>query len=162
MRNNILLSYMWLHWWLPVTISHHTVKFDGQRPCRTGDIMFSIWHLTSHDHMIRESCKLHRQYPTTFGGQTSSGERYISFLVFHVTTRPRSLSNIWLLGCLYLTISHQLAMFCGHRSCQRVCITPLICHMNTLVQWPHRWVSLTISHQPVMIGGHKPCGREDL
>ena len=44
---------MWLHGWLPDTISH---KLGGHKPCRKGDIKFSIWHVTSCDHVIREPC----------------------------------------------------------------------------------------------------------
>ena len=47
---------MWLHGWLPVTISQYAANFDGHRPCRRGDNMFSIWQVTSWDHVFRDSC----------------------------------------------------------------------------------------------------------
>ena len=80
-------------------------------------------------------------------------------------TWPRGLSNIWLLGYLYL--SHQLDKLYDHRPCQRGYITLLICHVNRNLQsaqrvmWLHGWVLLTISHQPAMLGGHGPCERRD-
>ena len=47
---------MWVNWWLPVTISYHPTKFGDHRRCRRGDFKFLIWHMTSCDRVIRESC----------------------------------------------------------------------------------------------------------
>ena len=61
------------------------------RPCRRGDINFSIWHVTSCDHVIRfvqlhyELCLTICQQRTKFGGYKSSGGWNIPFLVCHVT-----------------------------------------------------------------------------
>ena len=49
---------IWVPGWLPVTISHHPAKFGGYRPCRRGYIVFLIWHVTSCDHVIKESHNL--------------------------------------------------------------------------------------------------------
>ena len=49
---------MWVHGYLPGTISHHPAKFGGYMSCRRGDIMFLIWHMTSCDHVIKESHNL--------------------------------------------------------------------------------------------------------
>ena len=49
---------MWVHGWLPVTIGHHLAKYGGHKPCRRGDKMFPIWHVTSCDHVIKESRNL--------------------------------------------------------------------------------------------------------
>ena len=45
-----------LHGWLPVIISHHIAKSGGRRPCRRRDIIFTIQHVTSWDHVIRQWC----------------------------------------------------------------------------------------------------------
>ena len=67
-------------------------KSGGHRPSITGDIMFSIWHVTSCDHVIKESHGLilgflspHVSTLATVADHTSSGERNILFLVRHVT-----------------------------------------------------------------------------
>ena len=85
---------MWLHGWLPVTISHYPTKFGGHRPCRAGDIMFSIWHLTSCDPVIKESHNLilgfvspyFLQHPATFAEHISSGERNILYSIRHMAS----------------------------------------------------------------------------
>ena len=38
---------------------------------------------------------------------------------------------MWLDGCVYLTISHRLAKFRSHRSCQKEYVTLLLCHVTT-------------------------------
>ena len=99
-------------------------------------IKFSVWHVTSCDHVIRfvqlnyglwlTIC----QHPEKFGGH----------------------KDMWLDGCVYLTISHQTFNSSrDHTSppCQRII-------------WVHWLVLLTINHQPVMLGGQRPCGRGDI
>ena len=58
-------------------------------------------------------------------------KKYFIFSLSRNITWPRGLSDFWLTGCLYVTISHQLAKCCGHRPCQRRYITLLICPVNT-------------------------------
>ena len=73
--------------------------------------------------------------------------------------------NMWLHGCIHLTISHQLSKFHVHRPCQRGCVTLLFVtwpHTTKRIMWFHRWVPLTISSQPAMFGGHRACGRGDI
>ena len=47
---------MWLHRWITLTLSYNPANFDDHRSCRGGDIMFLIWHVTSHDHMVKRLC----------------------------------------------------------------------------------------------------------
>ena len=82
---------MWLHGWLPVIIGHHPAKFGGHRPCKRGDIMFSIWHVTSCDHVIKESRNLifgfvssHISTLQRLSDHTYSEEKNILFLICHV------------------------------------------------------------------------------
>ena len=49
---------VWLFRWLPVTIGHHPTKYGGHRLCRRGEIIFLIWHMTTCDHVIKESRNL--------------------------------------------------------------------------------------------------------
>ena len=73
---------MWLHGRIPLTLSYHPGKSCGQRSCKRGDIMFLIWHVTSHDHMFRGLCDF-------IGGNKSFGRRDIMFLICHVTSRDQ-------------------------------------------------------------------------
>ena len=70
---------MWLHGWIPLTLSYHPAKSGGHRSCTRGD-MFLIWHVTSHDHMVRGLCDF-------IGARKSFGRRDTMFLIFHVTSR---------------------------------------------------------------------------
>ena len=45
---------MWHHGWVSIIISYHLARFCGHRPCWIGDILFSIGHTTSQDHVIKE------------------------------------------------------------------------------------------------------------
>ena len=95
--------FMWIHmtasWKNHVTpwlaSCHHTSPFCQvwwYRPCRRDDIKFSIWHVTSCDHVIRVmwfhfGLRLAiRQYNAKFCGHLSSRGTNISFLVCHVTS----------------------------------------------------------------------------
>ena len=46
---------LWLHRWVPFTISSQPAMFGGHGACGTEDIKFSICHRTSNDHVIRGS-----------------------------------------------------------------------------------------------------------
>ena len=70
---------MWLHGWIPVTLSYNPANFDGHRSCRRGDIMFLIWHVTSHDHMVIRLCDFS-------GAHKTFGRRDTMFLICHATS----------------------------------------------------------------------------
>ena len=55
---------MGLHRWVPLTIRHQPAMFGGYRPCQRGDIEFSICHVTSRDHVIRESSDIMGEFPS--------------------------------------------------------------------------------------------------
>lgn len=126
---------MWLHGWLPVTVSHHPAKFSSHRLFRRGGIIFSIWYVASCGHVIREPCNCILGFASPHVSILQlfvaiRRERNIFFSLPQDLTWLRVLSEIWLLDCLYLNMSHQLAKFCGHKPCQRGYITLLICHLN--------------------------------
>ena len=83
---------MWLHRWLPFTKSHQPTKFVDHKRSRREVIVLLISHVTSCDHVIKESHGLilgflspHVSTLATVADHTSSGERNILFLVRHVT-----------------------------------------------------------------------------
>ena len=103
----INLSEMNLHFALNfVTLWPHKVAWSKSHtlppcqvwlysPCKKGDIEFSIWHVTSCDHVIR-FVQLHYglppttcQHPAKFSGHKSSGGRNIPFVVCHMTLVTR-------------------------------------------------------------------------
>ena len=50
--------------WAPLTISHQSTMFGGYRSCGRGNIKFSISHVTSCDHVIRESSEIMGEFPS--------------------------------------------------------------------------------------------------
>ena len=65
-------------------------------------------------------------------------EKYLVFSLSFDLIWPGNQRNMWLLGFLYLTISLQLAKFCGHRPCHGGYIALLIRHVTThhhIVRW---------------------------
>ena len=56
---------MWLHRWVPLTKSPQPPILGGHRPCRRGDIKVSICHVTSRDHVIRESSDIMDEFPSS-------------------------------------------------------------------------------------------------
>ena len=82
-------------------VIHHHTPPRWYRPCGRGDLKFSIWNVTSCDHVVRVlwlSSRLTSPYVST-----------LQSLVPKLFWR-----NIWL-----HTISHQLAKFHSHRSSQK-------------------------------------------
>lgn len=133
---------MWLYGWFSVTISQYPARFGDNKPCRRGDVQFSIWHETSCDHEIIVVQLLYELYLTIFqrrawfGRHMSSEGRNISFWVCYITLRDHVLRymamwHMWLHGWVYLTVSPQLATFDGHSTSQRGYITHLFCHVIT-------------------------------
>ena len=103
---------MWLHGWIPLTLRYHPAKFGGHRSCRRGDIVFLIWHMTSHDHMVRGLCDF-------IGAHKSFGRRDAMFLICHVTSRDHMIrwpcnsmsgfpSSIWEVTSLHVLCQFQL------------------------------------------------------
>lgn len=45
-------------WMRDPRINHSPVTFGGHRPCRSQDIVFLIWYMTSYDHVIKRSYDL--------------------------------------------------------------------------------------------------------
>ena len=91
----------------------------------------------------------------------------VLFLVCHVTLCD-FMRNMWLHGCFFFTINHQLVKFHDHRSCQRGYVTLLVYHMTThhhIVRGScdsYHGVPITISTQTAMFGGYRPCGMGDI
>ena len=110
--------------WLPVTILHDSVKSGGIGLVEEEILSFKFdtWPL-----LITWS-----EWCDFFMGFASP---YVSTLQNFVV--------IWFHGCVYLTISHQLANFHGHRPWQRGYVTLII---NT---WPHN-TSLSVHHVTLM------------
>ena len=50
--------------WELLTLSHHFAKYDGYRCYERGD-MFPICHVTSRDHMNKETCNFVSGSPST-------------------------------------------------------------------------------------------------
>ena len=127
---------MWLHGCLPVTIRQHSGKAGG---IGLVEEEISIFNLTSdllwsRDQIVQlfyEICLTIRQHPAKFGRHTSSGGRNIFFSLSSDFIWLRSQRNMWIHGCVYLTINHQLGKFHGHRPCQRRYVTLLTYHVTT-------------------------------
>ena len=126
--------------------------------------------MTSCNHVIREACDFVLDFSSPYGSTLSSyvfwKEKYFVFSLSPVLSElvVRGTCNFY--GCVHLTISHQLAMFCRHRNCQKGYSSLLICHMNThehVVRGScNSIIPLTISHQPVMFIGRRSCKRGDI
>ena len=58
-------------------------------------------------------------------------KKYFIFSLSIELIWPGDQGNMWLHGWIYLVISHQLAMFYGHRPCQRGYVTLFVCHVTT-------------------------------
>ena len=116
-------------------IRHHPAKYGGISLAEEEILSFQLdtWphvirFLQSHYGLRLTICQL----PAKFGGHKSFGGRNILLLVCQVTLwEPDGQKDMWLDVCFYLTISHQLAKFYSHRSCQRGYVTPLICHLTS-------------------------------
>ena len=50
-----LKGWMTLYKEAPI-VTHHLAKFNGHRPCGSGDIAYLIYHVTLKDHLIKGFC----------------------------------------------------------------------------------------------------------
>ena len=57
-------------------------------------------------------------------------EKYVVFSFSRDLSLQRGQRDMWLHGCVYFTISYQLARFCGHKPCRRGYIKLLIWHVQ--------------------------------
>ena len=78
---------------------------------------------------------------------------------FWFVTWPLDRSVTWLCGWGPFTLSHHLAKFGIHRSCESRDITCLIYHVTTCLMChvTSGWGSLILSHHPTRCGVHRPC-----
>ena len=128
---------MWLHGWLPVTIRRHPVK--------SGGIGFVEEEILSFQFDMRrlvitwsESCNFTTGFISTYSAPCKVWWPYIFWWKkYFVVTLSRDLMwpvgqrDMWLHGCVHLTVSHQITKFCGFKPCQREYVTLLICHVTT-------------------------------
>lgn len=47
---------MWLEGWESLTVSHHPEKFGNNNYFDKWDLVFLIYHITSHNHLLKWSC----------------------------------------------------------------------------------------------------------
>ena len=105
---------MGLHRWVPLTIRHQPAMFGGYRPCQRGDIEFSICHVTSRDHVIRESSDIMGEFPsllvTTLPSLVATGlaEEIFCFNLSQDLMWPPGQRVLWQYGWVFLSISHHL------------------------------------------------------
>lgn len=95
---------MWLDECFFVTISHHLANFDVHRLCGRENIMFSIWHVTTCDHIIRESCNFILSLVSPLVNILQYWVSYVFwrnvvFILSRDLTWPRSLIDSRLLWC---------------------------------------------------------------
>ena len=89
-------------------------------------------------------------------------KKYSVFSLSHDLMWPGGQRNMWLHGHIHLTISHQPAMFGGHRPCERGNVMFSICHVTSrdnVIRGHYGWVSLIINRHSDKFSGHKrlPC-----
>ena len=109
------------HGWVTLIISHSPVKFGGHKPCGIGDIKLLICRLTSRDHVVRGSCGIMGEFPssqtTTLPNFAAIGfaEQEILFYIGHVTSRVHMVNGLCgiMNRCLsyYVTTAHVLCQF---------------------------------------------------
>ena len=58
-------------------------------------------------------------------------KKYFSFSLLCDLKWPGGQRDMWLYGCVHLTISHQLAKSHDHRPCKRWYFASIICHVTT-------------------------------
>ena len=147
--------------------------FGGHRPCRWGDITFSIvtwihaimWsedHLTlwvSFPHHQLRLCKV--WWPSTL-----RKSRYFVFNLSRNLMWPRGHRVMWHYGWVPLIISLHPAKFGGHKRCAREETLFFVCHVTSrdfvvrescdiMGEFP----SSLVSRYPVKFGDHRPFGR---
>ena len=59
-------SVMWLYVEEPIMISYYPVNFGGHKHCCSRDIKFLTCHVTSHDHVIKDSCDFMGRSPSQY------------------------------------------------------------------------------------------------
>ena len=52
-------------WVSSFIISLHPVKFGGHRLCAREGILFFVYHVTSRDFVVRESCDTRGEFPSS-------------------------------------------------------------------------------------------------
>ena len=110
--------------------------FGGHRPCRRGEIKFSIFHVTSRDHVIRGSLWLsfsHHKWPPcqVWWPLALQRRRYFVFNMSHDLMWPRGQRIMWHYGWVSLIISLHPAKFGGHNCCAREEISFFVCHVTS-------------------------------
>ena len=95
--------------------------------CRRGDIMFLIWHLAPHDHMVRGLCDF-------IGAHRSFGRSDTMFLICHMTSRDHTIkfpcnsmsgfpSSIGYITFLHVLCQFQLKIHNTYNDLRHVCLT---------------------------------------
>ena len=129
---------MWHYGRVPFIISLHLIaKFGGHRRCARKEILFFVYHVTSRDFVVRESCDTMGEFPwssvTTLQSlliielleEEMLSSHFVTWL--HVTRGQRVM---WHNGWVILIISHRLVKIGGHRLCGIGDIKLLICHVT--------------------------------
>ena len=112
------------------------------KPCKKRHIKFSIWLVTSCNHVIRVVqlyyglCLTICQHLAKFGGHTSFSRRNISFLIYHMTSCDQVIEQNMSSWCVHSIKSHQLTKFHGLRPCRRRYVMLLIGHVTTVTTLP--------------------------
>ena len=122
---------MWLHRWVPLTKSPQPPILGGHRPCRRGDIKVSICHVTSRDHVIRESSDIMDEFPhhksplcQIWWPSVLQKMRYFVFNLSGDLLWPRGQR-------VPVIVSIHPVKFGGHRHCAREKILLFVCHVTT-------------------------------
>ena len=114
--------------WKLLTVYHHPDNFGSQTHCDSGDIMFSIWHVTSCDHVFKGLWYFIRGSPsqkvTILPCLVAVGLVQVEIWSIYFVTRPHK-SKDWRIMKLYerelLIVSHHTAKFGGHWHCMDKC-----------------------------------------
>ena len=81
-------------------MSHRPVKFRGHRLCGIGDIKLLICHVTSRNYVVRGSCGIMGQFPssetTTLPNFVAIGlaEEEILFYIGHLTSHAHVVNEL--------------------------------------------------------------------
>ena len=110
--------------------------FGGHRPCRRGEIKFSISHVTSGDHVIRGSLWVsfsHHNWPLcqVWWPLAFQRRRYFVFNLSRNLMWPRGQRVMWHYGWICPIIRLHPAKFGGHRRCAREEISFFVCHVTS-------------------------------
>ena len=110
--------------------------FGGHRPCGRGAINFSIFHVTSRNHVIRESLWVsfpHQKWPLcqVWGPLALQKRRYFVFDLSRDLTWQRGQRVMWHYRWVPLNISLHPAKFGSHRPCAKEEISFFVCHVTS-------------------------------